>query len=948
MAPPLDLNLAPTQEEFASFLGVDIDELCAATDAWLRNDNAPAAPDWQVWRVERREKEAEAPSTSGKPPWLAAQETAADPIGSAMPEADAEILVQASPGEIEDDYNPADYTADGIPSAPQADVRTSAVQAPQAAEADARASATPATAPAEAPRTDTNTGSASPRASSPTGYRSVTYDDINDMMPEIARRVLGPENPSLSSHEQLCWGNHGSTKVENGAKRGVWFDHEADTGGGWLQLLLHKGVIRLPGEAYDWLKREFSVEVEQEHDSRRRKVVAEYIYTDEDRKPLGKKLRWEPKTFSWQRADGAGGWAGGKGCMSGVRRVLYLTPDLVARPTETVFEVEGEKDAENGRDKLGLLTTCNPDGGSKTKSGKPGKWRPEFSEQLRGRDVVVIPDNDEVGRDHAQTIARALIAVWCTVRVVSLPGEVKDLSDWIAAGGTREQLDALVAEAPFAEIAEQAAPEGEAAVPKSKKEEREAKKQNEQTDDERWVAIGSDIEIARKVIADLKSKHGETIFDDGDVYHYNGTRWAALNHEDLRLAVHPYDGLTYLTPEGKLQAVKLSRSRVDSVLSEMRAMLTQRDFFADARTGINCASGFITFGKAGEPDAELPSLAPHNPDHRCRHVLPGKWRPDMSEELPSDSLLHKLLDGVFKGDVDAAEKVKLVRQIAGCAALGYATKLLRPKAIICHGESAENGKSQVLDVLRGVLPKSAIASVPVTKLGDQSFLVRLAGKTLNATDELKGTAAIEGDTFKACVTGEMVTARDLYRSAIEFRPVALNVFATNVLPSFRGGFDRGVLRRLLLLPFNRVIPVEERIENIGTRIIEEEADLLLAFAVAGASDLIRERNFTVPSTSETALKDWVRLADPVMGWAAARVRFDKPGGTKSEAITSADAHRSFEAWAVAAGYRREHIPSVGGFVQRLRSIPRIYVKHGRAGNSLVGFTILRDDEENKE
>jgi P4 family phage/plasmid primase-like protien len=328
-------------------------------------------------------------------------------------------------------------------------------------------------------------------------------------------------------------------------------------------------------------------------------------------------------------------------------------------------------------------------------------------------------------------------------------------------------------------------------------------------------------------------------------------------------------------------------------------------------------------------------------DHRCRHVLPGKWQPDMSNELPSDSLLHKLLDGGFKGDADAAEKVRLVRQIAGCAALGYATKLLRPKAIICHGESAENGKSQILDVLRGVLPKSAIASVPVTKLGDQSFLVRLAGKALNATDELSGSTAITGDTFKACVTGETVTARDLYRSAIEFRPVALHIFATNVLPSFRGGFDRGVLRRLLVLPFNRVIPVDERIENIGQRIIEEESDLLLAFAVAGASDLIRERNFTVPPSSEDALKRWARMADPVLGWAAARIELDD----KADSIKSAVAHARFRDWAQGAGYRAEHIPGVNGFAQRLTGIPGIASKHRKTGNWLIGFSILPDDRE---
>jgi phage/plasmid-associated DNA primase len=101
-------------------------------------------------------------------------------------------------------------------------------------------------------------------------------------------------------------------------------------------------------------------------------------------------------------------------------------------------------------------------------------------------------------------------------------------------------------------------------------------------------------------------------------------------------------------------------------------------------------------------------------------------------------------------------------------------------------------------------------------------------------------------------------------------------------------------------------------------------------AVAAATDLVRERNFTVPPSSDVALKDWVRLADPVMGWAAARIRYDKPDAiVKSEAIKSSAAYASFREWALATGYRPEHIPAVNGFVQRLRSLPRIYVKHGK-------------------
>jgi hypothetical protein len=65
---------------------------------------------------------------------------------------------------------------------------------------------------------------------------------------------------------------------------------------------------------------------------------------------------------------------------------------------------------------------------------------------LAGADVAILPDNDEAGRAHAAAVAASLRAHGCAVRVVALPGlPLKgDLTDWVAAGGTRKQLLALV------------------------------------------------------------------------------------------------------------------------------------------------------------------------------------------------------------------------------------------------------------------------------------------------------------------------------------------------------------------------------------------------------------------------------------------------------------------------------------------------------------------------
>lgn len=173
----------------------------------------------------------------------------------------------------------------------------------------------------------------------------------------------------------------------------------------------------------------------------RRKIIKIYDYRDEMGTLLYQAVRFEPKGFS-QRQPSGGGW---KWELNGVRRVLYRLPELLqADRSEPVFVVEGEKDVDNLR-ALGLVAVCNPQGA--------GKWKEEFSEFLRDRKVVVLADNDQPGRDHADAVAASTRKTARSVRVLSFNREIAgiavpdkgDVSDWLKAGGTKEQLLAEVA-----------------------------------------------------------------------------------------------------------------------------------------------------------------------------------------------------------------------------------------------------------------------------------------------------------------------------------------------------------------------------------------------------------------------------------------------------------------------------------------------------------------------
>ena len=445
----------------------------------------------------------------------------------------------------------------------------------------------------------------------------------------------------------------------------------------------------------------------------------------------------------------------------------------------------------------------------------------------------------------------------------------------------------------------------------------------------RELRIGSDVEIAQRLRADLVEQFGRIVYAEGASWRYSATHWEPIPDDELRRAVHIYDGAFF----GFMQQVKLSKARINSVLNECAALCTASDFFETRPTGINCASGFITFASDGTP-----AIEPHDRDHRCRHTLPGRWKVGNEGRPAEGSLLHLLLDGVFQGDADAAEKVNLLSEVCGSAALGFATKLIQPRAVILFGQTAENGKSQILDLARGLLPPNAVCSLPAARMSDERHIVGLVGKLLNASDELSA-AAIASDTFKSVVTGEPVQGRDVYKSRAEFRPVAQHLFATNNLPPFQGGMDRGVQRRLLVIPFNRTIPVEKRIESIGRRIAKDEPDQLLAWAVAGASRLVRQRNFSLPSSCKHALNEWLFAADPVLAWISERVEV-RPVSNHEPAIATREAYNDFYRWAVNEGFKSDKLPAINGFVQRvLANAVGIEKRRTGAGRQFEGLVL---------
>lgn len=623
-----------------------------------------------------------------------------------------------------------------------------------------------------------------------------------------------------------------------------------------------------------------------------------WVYEDQSGRMLGATARFETskgkqtRPLTYCEKDGEREW---RWKAMSTPRPLYGLPLLAQHPNKPVLVVEGEKAADAAQELFPEYVVITSSMGAKAPAMT-------YWGHLSGRAVWIWPDHHHEGREYANVVVELVFKAGAvSAAIVDVPFDFPDkwdLADPIPSGWNWSGITALLTSAPKS-------------IPTIK------------------LNIGSDIEIARCVNDDLISRYGQIAVSEGLIWRYVDTHWESLSDAELRCVVHQYDGANF----GERGTVKLNRSRVDSILNEFTAMKDEVDFFSDAPVGINCLSGFIRFSEDNEP-----ALEAHLPEHRCRHVNSSRWPVDISDKVFASSKLAHLLHGCFEGDEDAVDKVNLLGEVAGAAALGKGTQLVKPKAIVLKGVSAENGKSQIIDIIRGLLPPNAASAIPLGKFNDNTFVCGLRGKLLNASDELTSAAAVSSDTFKQIITGEPITARDVYRPAVTFRPMAQHIYATNDLPSFKGGMDRGVQRRLLVLQFNRTIPEDERVEHIGALIASQETDLLLEWAVNGARRLLKQKRFTEPDSSKLALKEWIYGADPVLAWIENEAILDPNAETQPR-----HAYANFKEWAIAEGYRENTLPAINTFSSRvLASGKEIKSRRTSKERFLVGLTLKSD------
>lgn len=597
-----------------------------------------------------------------------------------------------------------------------------------------------------------------------------------DLFAEIEARVRERQGRLEHGEWRFCCPVHADTNPSARwhPKKHVWHCDACKEGGGYVQLaqLLDIDVKKAKPQ-----------------------ITATYDYVDEAGELLYQVVRLEPgkngksKDFRQRRKVGAE-WVWK---LSGTRRVLYRLPEvLTARDAQRwVFVVEGEKDADNLH-VLGLVATCN--------AGGAGKWQDDFNEALRGSKVALLPDNDEVGRKHAEQVCQGLYGLAAQLRVIYMPDGHKDVSDWLNAGGTADALKELVQQAaPYAPVENSAAPEVEHQYTDAGNARRLVEQNLEDIrychDWRKWL-IWTGSHWSLDATAEIERRAKETVqrlFDLAEQTNNSELRKFARRSESRR-GIH--------------DMVTLARS--EAVISVTSSELDQHTM------ALNTQNGTL--------DLVTGVLEPHKRSDAITKVIGTSFDPKATCPI-WEAFLSRIMGG-NQTLIDFLQR-----------AVGYTlTADVGEQVLFLLYGTGANGKSTFLNILLELIGPYAIQAAPDMLMSKRhethpTELADLFGRRLAVCNEVESGRTLAEATVKQLTGGDMIRARRMREDFWQFKPTHKIWIAGNHKPVIRGT-DHAIWRRIRLIPFTVTIPPEEQDPKLPDALIEELPGIL-NWALAG-------------------------------------------------------------------------------------------------------------------
>lgn len=387
------------------------------------------------------------------------------------------------------------------------------------------------------------------------------------------------------------------------------------------------------------------------------------------------------------------------------------------------------------------------------------------------------------------------------------------------------------------------------------------------------------------------------LFFDGSRWDADGENAVREKLKELAAALTLY-GLRHISDEKRRTdflkwAAKWQQFRQrDTILKDAASVAPVKygDFDRDPLV-LNCRNGTL--------DLSTFELKPHNAGDLLSHMADVTYNP--AAQAPR---WLRFIDEITAGDKDTA---KYLQKVAGYILTGQTHFEC---AFICHGATARNGKSTLLETLKTMLGSYAASARAASfakhdkaKGADASpDIAALLGVRFVVVSEPPQGMELNAALLKSMTGNDTISTRRLYEGFFEYVPSFKLIFNSNHIPRIS---DMTVFEgdRLRLIPFTVHFGEDRRDPTLKASFkTPENLSGILNWALEGLR-LLRAEGFSMPSAVAAATKDYRRSQDKLLLFLEEET--ESGAGLEVPLVTL---HNAFGDWCRASGLQPVGLP----------------------------------------
>ena len=510
--------------------------------------------------------------------------------------------------------------------------------------------------------------------------------------------------------------------------------------------------------------------------------VKEYRYTDEKGSYQYSKIRLEgvgadgkkAKTFRYGIRTDDKIILCGKG-----KNTIYNLPAVLKAIADgrDIYVTEGEKDVET-LSKMGY-PACTVGGAN--------DWKDDYAKSFKGAKLIILPDNDDPGRNLAEVIKRGTRNfAYCTKIVPTAEAAKGDITDFFEKENhTKDDFKRLV-------------------------------------DMEQWHYnfCNENGKTNTDILADIFAKNENPIQiireadDKSDMYFYDNGVWTQQNRDQIKGRIKDYIPLGYASDKTLSDTYNLLRTRRNNVFSVNK---------------LNSDTRYINV-KNGLYDTETRQLIPHDSKITSTIQLKCSYRPT----APTPTRFLEFIDDMCtdkNGEVNDEIKT-VIQEWLGIVLSNIHISALK-KSWVLYSTKGNTGKSVLLNIIAGLVGEKNTINIPIQKLSDRFSMGDVYGKRLIMVGDQASGSIDDISAFKQLTGGDPIRVEQKGKTGFEYRFTGGMIMACNDLPKIKDDKGDHLFERFFVVPLVNSIPEEKRDKDLLSKIMNNEADGVLLWALEG-------------------------------------------------------------------------------------------------------------------